>query len=71
MQVYFADKKSVAVVRDVKVLDELDTDVTKADVADPSDPGLVCTVCKSKDENLPSRMLLCDCTGCHKCSKPE
>ena len=71
MQVYFPDKKSVAIVRDIKFLDELDTDVPKADVADPSDPGPACTVCKSKDEKFPSRMLLCDCTGCDKCSKPE
>ena len=66
MQVYFPDKKSVAIVRDIKFLDELDTDVPKADVADPSDPGPACTVCKSKDEKFPSRMLLCYFTGCDK-----
>ena len=58
-------------MRDIKFLDEMDTDVPKADVADPSDPGPACTVCKSKDEKFPSRMPLCDCTGCDKCSKPE
>ena len=37
-------------------------------VSDPADPGPACVKCQSKDEIYPSRILLCDCTGCPYCA---
>uniref|UniRef100_A0A6U2FMK2 Uncharacterized protein n=1 Tax=Chlamydomonas euryale TaxID=1486919 RepID=A0A6U2FMK2_9CHLO len=31
------------------------------------DPGPACEVCLSKDEKVPSKMLLCECDGCTTC----
>ena len=50
----------------MRFLDEGETFVPRPD--DPSDPGPACAVCASKDEVYPSRVLLCDCTGCQNCA---
>lgn len=65
-QVYLPDRKTVITTRDFRFL-ESDCDIPK--VSDPSDPGPPCARCGSKDETYPSRMLLCDCTGCPHCIK--
>lgn len=37
-------------------------------LSDATDPGPACQACGSKDEVYPSRILLCDCTGCTYCN---
>ena len=64
--VYIPSLKRVVITRDVRFLDEGETLVPRPD--DPSDPGPACAVCASKDEVYPSRVLLCDCTGCQNCA---
>lgn len=64
LQVFFPLKKQVVTVRHCKFLKE-DTAIPR--VMDPNDPGPACQKCNSKDEIYPSRVLLCDCSGCPHC----
>jgi len=64
-QVYHPSQKKVVTARHCQFIED-DLDIPK--ISDPSDPGPACMACKSKDEVYPSKILLCDCTGCPHCN---
>lgn len=64
-QVYIPGEKKVTTVRHC-TFNEDHCSIPR--ISDHSDPGPACVKCSSKDEIYPSKILLCDCTGCPHCT---